>query len=289
MSLLLMLSLSVVGCESDRTQPIPKGKSLLQFKQSSLALGVLDADEWLEIPIIANEVAVGDISFAVEVDYATSSAIEGLHYTMESNALVLKKGAKSCAVRLKCNPDAFEINEVVELKLSLLLDEKYVNHQIMKPCVVKLQRCCPFEINNFVGYCKMTSSWAMQYMGVDALLVRTERDPDCETGIIVNDFYYEGYDLRLKLHAENRLEPIVEMADAVVIGSTGEAFGTIYGNGKLMMKTPEGYVSYYGTCENFLVLYGHIYVEEVGDVGAYVNILEWISDDEAERIMREGF
>jgi hypothetical protein len=32
-----------------------------------------------------------------------------------------------------------------------------------------------------------------------------------------------------------------------------------------------------------------MYVEEVGTVGSYVNILEWISDDEAERIMREGF
>ena len=32
-----------------------------------------------------------------------------------------------------------------------------------------------------------------------------------------------------------------------------------------------------------------MYVEEVGVVGNFVNILEWISDDEAERIMREGF
>jgi hypothetical protein len=32
-----------------------------------------------------------------------------------------------------------------------------------------------------------------------------------------------------------------------------------------------------------------MYVEEVGVVGNFVNILEWISDEEAERIMREGF
>jgi hypothetical protein len=50
-----------------------------------------------------------------------------------------------------------------------------------------------------------------------------------------------------------------------------------------------GYPSYYSTCERFAVIYATIYVEEVGTVGNYVNILEWVSDDEAERILREGF
>ncbi|MBO7235120.1 MAG: DUF4984 domain-containing protein, partial [Alistipes sp.] len=70
---------------------------------------------------------------------------------------------------------------------------------------------------------------------------------------------------------------------------TGEAFGTIYGNGKLMMMEPTGYSSYYGTCERFMVLYTMMYVDGVGTVGTYVNIFEWISDEEAERIKREGF
>jgi hypothetical protein len=39
----------------------------------------------------------------------------------------------------------------------------------------------------------------------------------------------------------------------------------------------------------FLMQYVTLFVEEVGTVGTYLNIFEWISDDEAERIMREGF
>jgi hypothetical protein len=31
-----------------------------------------------------------------------------------------------------------------------------------------------------------------------------------------------------------------------------------------------------------------MYVDNVGTVGSYANIIEWISDDEAERILREG-
>jgi hypothetical protein len=74
-----------------------------------------------------------------------------------------------------------------------------------------------------------------------------------------------------------------------VLGSTGEAFGTIYGNDELMIGAYNEAVSYYSTCETFLLLYSEMYVENVGSVGIFANVLEWISDDEAERIMREGF
>ena len=56
-----------------------------------------------------------------------------------------------------------------------------------------------------------------------------------------------------------------------------------------MMMQPVDSGSYYSPCEGFLLQYVTMYVEEVGTVGTYANILEWISDDEAERIMREGF
>ena len=101
--------------------------------------------------------------------------------------------------------------------------------------------------------------------------------------------YYEGHDIRLTLNADNRLEPLVEMPEAQVAGSTGEAFGTIYGNGKLMMEQSEESASYYSPCEGFVLQYVTMYVEEVGTVGTFAHVLEWISDDEAERIMREGF
>jgi hypothetical protein len=56
-----------------------------------------------------------------------------------------------------------------------------------------------------------------------------------------------------------------------------------------MMMEPMGYTSYYGTCEKFMVLYTTMYVDNVGTVGTYVNIIEWITEEEAERLKREGF
>ena len=134
----------------------------------------------------------------------------------------------------------------------------------------------------------VTSQWSMQYMNRESHLVHTHVDEKEDGVIVIEDFFYEGCDIRVKLNTEDRLNPTAELYGAQVVGSTGEAFGTIYGNGKLMVDNVEGYLSYYSTCENFLVIYTLMYVEEVGMVGAYVNILEWVSDDEAERIMREG-
>ena len=102
-------------------------------------------------------------------------------------------------------------------------------------------------------------------------------------------FFFSDFALvRLKFLTEDRLNPAIEMEEQV-IGSTGEAFGTIYGDGKLLMTTPAGYSNYYSSCERYVLQYVTMYVANVGTVGTYVNIFEWISDDEAERIMREGF
>jgi hypothetical protein len=144
-------------------------------------------------------------------------------------------------------------------------------------------------MNTFTGYAVLTSTWTMQFMNTESTLVKTHLDTTMPNTIVVESMYYEGYDIRLTLNNDNRLEPLIEMPKAQVVGSTGEAFGTIYGNGKLMMMQSEESVSYYSPCEGFLLQYVTMYVEEVGTVGNFAHVLEWISDDEAERIMREGF
>ena len=143
-------------------------------------------------------------------------------------------------------------------------------------------------MNAFTGYAVVTSTWAMQYMNVESVLVHTHLDPNMDNTIVVEDMFYKGYDIRITFKNDNRLEPLIEMHEAQVVGSTGEAFGTIYGNGKLMMMQPADSGSYYSPCEMFLLQYVTMYVDNVGTVGSYANIIEWISDDEAERILREG-
>ena len=97
---------------------------------------------------------------------------------------------------------------------------------------------------------------------------------------------YKNYDLKIKYDPSDPLKPFVEFDDQI-IGSTAEAFGTIYGNGKLMCTQPVAYDSYYNVCQKFVFLYSTIYMVGKGTVGTYVNILEWISDEEAEQYKKE--
>lgn len=276
----------LAGCQAEKTTY--EGPDYILFSADSHTLGILDSEEWFEIPISATRTANEERTIGVEVVASETSAIEGLHYILESNTLTIPKGELTTAVRIKGLAENIDINSMLSIKLRLVIDPELVWDAYGIESEVQLQRCCPFDINNFTGYAKITSTWTMQYMNAEARLVRTERDPEDKSAIIVKDMFYDGYDIGLKLNSEDRLNPTVTLTEQV-LGTTGEAFGTIYGNGKLMMAEPTGYTSYYGTCENFLVLYSMMYVDGVGVVGTYVNIFEWISDLEAERIMREGF
>ncbi|MBO5831090.1 MAG: DUF4984 domain-containing protein [Alistipes sp.] len=285
-TLALLMVLIIIGCEKEK--PTYEGPNFVTFSKTSHMFGVLSDDEWFEVPVTASHPSDKDRNIGVEVIVSESSAIEDMHYTMESHTLTIKAGELTTAVRIKGISEAITPNYPVEIKLSLVLNEEDMLDSSNTVTTVVLQRCCPFDINNFAGYAVLTSTWSMQYMNVDSRLVRTHSDTE-EGVFVIEDMFYENYDIRVKLHTDDRLNPIATLAGAQVVGSTGEAFGTIYGNGKLMMDAPSESVSYYSTCEQFLLLYSVMYVEEVGTVGDYVNILEWISDEEAERIMREGF
>lgn len=291
-TLIILVALLSVGCKEDKVEV---AGGIYHFTEECYAFGVLDDEEWFEVPIVATLPHSEARNIGIEVVASESSAIEGVHFSLENHTIKLKADNDKCAVRIQGNPEAFELGETLTLKLRLAVDDKFIDNATATECEVQMQKCCPFDINAFTGYCKITSTYLMQYLNSDSRLVRTERDPEVENGIIVKDMFYEGHDVRFTLHSDDRLNPIADMHTAVV-GTTGEAFGTIYGNGKLMISEPEAeginpddYKSYYGTCERYLFNYAMLYVEEVGIVGVFVNIFEWISDDEAERIMREGF
>lgn len=277
----------LLGCKAERA--IYQGPDHILFAEAEHTFGVIDNEEWFEVEISAMRTANYDRNVGVEVITAESSATENRHFTIESNTVTIPAGELTTAVRIRGIADNIGISEQPKIILELVLNEEEAWDVYGTRTEVTLQRCCPFDINNFEGYAKITSTWLMQYMNTDSLIVTTEVDKDSNV-VTIKDMFYEGYDIKISLDNSNRLEPRATLKPTEqVLGSTGEAFGTIYGNGKLMMMEPMGYTSYYGTCEKFMVLYTTMYVDNVGTVGTYVNIIEWITEEEAERLKREGF
>ena len=133
-------------------------------------------------------------------------------------------------------------------------------------------------------------SYFRDYMAsTDMRLLQTEIDPERDNTIIIKNMFYDGYDIRVRLDNENILYPDLYMDKEQVMGFTGEAFGTIYGNGDLMLDLLPSATSYFSSCEGFIVIQGLVYVNGVGTVGAYTNVLKWISDDEAEVLKKQGY
>lgn len=294
-TLLILASALIIGCQKeDDSTPTT---CYISFDAEEYIFGVMDSEEWFEIPINITASAGYDRNIGVEIVASESSAIQGRDFTLESTTLPIPEGKTSTYVRLQGNPEAIATGERRTLKLRLVLDDRNINEESITECSITLQHCCPFDINDFEGYAVLTSTWCMQYMNCDSLLVHTYVEAD-ENIVVIEDMFYEGHDIRVKLDSSDRLNPIATLCGVQTLATTGEAFGTIYGDGKLLICEAReytstsadlsGYVSFYSTCEEFMMLYAVMYVEGIGEVGMFGNIVEWISDDEAERIMREG-
>ena len=293
----VVLLVSLIGftsCEEERT--VYSGSQYIMFADTLSVIGVEDNGEYADIYISATRAIDKDLTLAVEVIEQESSAIEGVHYTIESNTVVIKAGELSTNVRIRGHYENLTVDEnLPEIKLRLISPEEtqwglYENKGLETK--VMLQKVCPFDINAFTGYAMITSTYLYNYVGGYNRLIKTEVDPTEENTIIMRDFYYDGYDVKLRFTIDDPLNPLIEMDDQPLV-TTGEAFGTKYGDGMLHIYQPSNYVSYYSACEKFIYQYITLWVPGMAagtnTVGTFIHAIEWISDDEARVLMNQGY
>lgn len=282
------------SCEEERT--VYSGQQYIMFADTLSVIGVEDNGEYADIYISATKAMDKDQTLAVEVIEQESSAIEGVHYTIESNTVVIKAGELSTSIRIRGHYENLTVDEnLPEIKLRLISpEETQWNLYESKGLETKvmLQKVCPFDINAFTGYAMITSTFLYNYVGGYNRLIKTEVDPTEENTIIMRDFYYDGYDVKLRFTTDDPLNPLIEMDDQPLV-TTGEAFGTKYGDGMLHIYQPSNYVSYYSACEKFIYQYITLWVPGMAagtnTVGTFIHAIEWISDDEARVLMNQGY
>ena len=279
------------NCEEQHT--LYQGDEYIMFADTLTVLGVENSDEIFDITIAATTVSDKDRTVAVEVIDKHSNAIEGIHYAIESNTVTIKAGELTGSLRMKGIAENLSVDYDPEVMLHLISDDKY--HWDLyggDTTRVVLRKVCPFDINAFSGYAMITSTFLYNYVGSYNRLIKTEVDSTEENTIIMKDFYYDGYDVKLRFTTDDPLNPLIEMDDQPLV-TTGEAFGTVYGDGMLHIYQPTNYVSYYSACEKFIYQYITLWVPGMAagtnTVGTFIHAIEWISDDEARILQNQGY
>ena len=287
----IVMLTTFTSCDEERT--LYKGPEYIMFADTLTVLGVENSEEIFDIAIAATAVSDQDRTVAVEVVDKHSNAIEGIHYTLESNTVTIKAGELVGYLRIKGIAENLTVDYDPEVTLHLIADEKYQWDLYSGDTTrVVLRKVCPFDINAFSGYAMITSTFLYNYTGSYNRLIKTEVDTTEENTIIMRDFYYDGYDVKLRFTNDDPLNPLIEMDDQPLV-TTGEAFGTIYGDGMLHIYQPTNYVSYYSACEKFIYQYITLWVPGMAagtnTVGTFIHAIEWISDDEARIYMNQGY
>ena len=286
---LTALAGTFAGCDEERITY--SGPSYVMFADTLSVCPVRQSGEAFGVPVVATRPADHDRTFAVEVlTEGRHNAVYGEHYTIESQTVTIPAGQYTTTVNITGNYEKVESGDslFVRLRLAPLEDVEWDLYGL--DTKVQLQKVCPFDIHDYTGYCVVTSSFYMKYMtNVRSRLITSEVVEGKKNTIRLKDFYYEGTDIEVELDDSDPLNPCVWMTGEQVIADTRDAFGTIYGNGRVLADDAVGIRSPLYPCDRGVILYLTLRVADVGTVGSFYHIIEWISDDQAQDIIDNGF
>ena len=250
--------------------------------------------EYFSIPVVSTVIVDYDRTYGVEIIDKGSNAIENLHYRLQSNTITIKAGENRADVMVHGCYDNIEATDSLGFTLQLVMDEKYVMPLYGKQTKAVLMKSCPFDVNDFTGYCVLTSMFLYNYNSTGSYqrLVYTEKHPTEPNMIICRNWINDGYDVTMTFNASDPMKPFVTMDADQVASDEGSFFGISYGDDKLLVTNSSLYDSIFYPCGRYLYIWTEMYVENlgvpVGTVGHFYNIMEWVSDEEGERLKNEG-
>ena len=266
----------------------------VMFADSVKTYPVQQDVEYFKVPVVSTVTAPYDRTFGVEIIDRGSSAIEKLHYSLASNTVVIPAGETRTDVLVHGNFDILDPNKTLEFTLSLVMPDELEMPQYGRETKVRMFKACPFVIENFTGWCVLSSTF-LQYFnpyGSYQRLIQTGLSPDKENTVICHDWMQDGYDIELTFNPEDPMAPTVSIAEGQVMSDEGSFFGQTHGDDRILVRTSSRYDSFFYPGGNYLYVWTEMYVknlsETVGTVGHFYNVMEWISDEEADRLRREN-
>lgn len=251
------------------------------------------------VPVASTVACDYDRTFGVQIIDEGSNAIEGVHYRLRSNTITIPAGERATAVEVQGLYDNIAPTDSLGFVMQLVMPEQLKWNEVYPDSdrtKVVMYKSCPFDVNNFTGPCMLTSIFLYNFPGTNTSyqrLIETELHPTEENTVILRDALFDGYDLTITFHPENPANPLVTMDSDQVVSDEASVLGWVLGDDHILASHSSYYDSYFNSCQRFVELWMHVYVENVGEsvgtIGEFYNVLEWITEEEAEELRREGF
>jgi hypothetical protein len=268
------------------------GDEYVMFADTLAVYPVMEGAEEFSIPVVSTVVRDYDRTFGVEVIDRLSNAIERKHYSLESNTITIKAGETRADVKVRGHYENIGEADSLGFALQLVMKDELVMPLYGKQTKAVIMKTGKFDRSKFTGYCVLSSMFLQNYSqnGGYNRLVYTEPHPTLNNTIICRNWLKDGYDVELTFNDEDPLMPVVTMARTVA-GDQGSFFGTSYGQwgDKLYVRSSNLAQSIFYPLGGYLYIWTEFSVDEYGIVGDFYNVMQWVTDEEAERIKREGF
>lgn len=284
------LAVGLIGCEEHYTTY--DDRSYVMFSEPAQQKLVLQDQEYFSVVVAATKAASKDRTFGVEVIDKGSNAIEGVHYRLLSNTITIPAGKMSTEVKIKGYYDNIQPSDSLGFILRLVVPEEleWDLYEESLTSKITIYKSCPFVREDFTGWCLVTSLLIYDYPGENRSyqrLVRAEAHPTRENSVVFRSFLYDGYDVAVDFQTEDPAKPFITI-EPQVVSDEKSIFGIAWGDNKLRIKHSRNAESYFNSCQRFAAIWLNAYIEDlgtpVGTVGDYYNVVEWISDAEAEDI-----
>ena len=290
---MLLLAVAMWSCQEQRS--LYADAEYVMFADTVSVNMVQQEAHTIAVPVASTVACSYDRNFGVEVLDRKSKAIEGVHYRLASNTVMIKAGERVAHVLVEANYDALEAADTVNVALKLVMPEAVKWELYGDETDVRMVKSCPVLLEDYEGWAVVTSMFLYNYPGDNTSiqrLIRTEKHPTEANTIILHNLLYDGYDLTMKLDTADPAAPWITMDEDQVLSDEASVFGMVHGDNKILTTTSPYYRSYYAACGRYAVVYLYVYVADLGDLVGYVDqgsytILEWVTDEEADRLVRE--
>lgn len=277
----------------------------VMFSDTLSMYTVLQDQEYFTVPVNSTIACDYDRTFGVEIIDQGSNAAERYHYRLLSNTVTIKAGQRSAGVRVHGIYDNIEDIDSLGFKLKIVAPNQLESDLYSKLNTTKvvMMKGCPYTLDDFTGYCVITSMFLYAYPGMSnpqgnyQRLVKTWKHPVKENVIVIENMLYDGFNVEVTFDPSDPEKPFLTVEKDQILGLSDNIFGQVHGDNKILVTHSANNQSFYNTCRYFAALWIKVYVTNLGDtsnvpsggnIGNFYNVMEWVSDEEAERLQREN-